>query len=163
VLEGNQMDIRMVSAAEDMETVRGLVREYGAWLGIDLNWQGFEEELAGLPGSYAEATGGGLWLLEEGGAVAGCVGVRRIGLAGEKKCELKRMYVREGFRGRGAGRRLGEVAIAWAKGRGYREMYLDTLSRLTTAIGLYESLGFVQCEAYYENPVPNVVYFVKAL
>jgi len=155
------MDIRMVSAAGDMETVRTLVREYGAWLGIDLNWLGFEEELAALPGAYVGT--GALWLVEEGGSVAGCVGVRQMGTEAGKKCELKRMYVLEAYRGRGAGRMLGEAAIAWARQQGYRAMYLDTLARLTTAIALYESLGFARCPPYYHNPIASVVYFVKTL
>jgi len=137
----------------DLDAIRGLLREYAAWLQVDLSFQGFEEELAGLPGEYAPPSGR-LLVAESGGDVAGClagcVALRRIDA---EICEMKRLYVAERFRGSGLGRRLAEAILEEAGGIGYRRMRLDTLPQMGSAHRLYESMGFREIEAYRFNPV----------
>lgn len=146
--------------AADMAAVAGLFREYEAFLGVSLCFQGFAEELAGLPGAYAPPEGE-LLLARVGDDVAGCVALRPLDDPGV--CEMKRLYVRPAFRGSGAGRRLAEAVIAAAAGRGYRIMRLDTLERLPAAVKLYEALGFRRIGAYCANPLDGVLYMEKTL
>lgn len=143
------------ATADTLEAIRQLFREYQEWLGVDLCFQGFEAELAALPGKYAPPRGALLLAMDTAEAV-GCVGVRS--LAGDA-CEMKRLYVRPQRRGHGVGRSLAVAAIAAAREAGYRLMRLDTLERLREAMRLYESLGFVRVSPYYANPLPGVVYW----
>ncbi len=129
------------------DAVRDLFLEYGESLGFSLCFQGFDKELATLPGDYAPPPGC-LLLAKEGGEAAGCVGVRRLDA---ERCEMKRLYVRPAFRGTGLGRKLAAAAIAAARQAGYRKMVLDTLPKMTAARALYLSLGFTACEPYYDN------------
>jgi len=140
---------------EDLALVRALFLEYADWLDFDLCFQGFEEELATLPGAYAPP-GGGLWLARVGGTPAGVVGLRpQAGTA----CELKRLWIRPAFRGHRLGRRLTETAIAAARAAGYRAMRLDTVgSLMAQARALYDDLGFREIPPYYHNPHPEVSY-----
>jgi len=147
------MDIAPAGPAE-METVRQLFREYAAWLDVDLCFQGFEAELAGLPGAYVPPAGG-LWLARVAGKIAGVVALRPLAAG---RCELKRLWVRPGFRGHGLGRHLAEWAIAAGRSAGHRRLCLDTLGQMTEARALYESLGFGEIEAYYDNPLDDVRY-----
>jgi ribosomal protein S18 acetylase RimI-like enzyme len=142
-----------------MEIVRGLFLEYQDWLGVDLCFQGFEEELASLPGKYAPPEGG-LWLARGGGELAGVVGFRPLdrGL-----CEMKRLWVRSAFRGSGLGRRLAETTIHAARSAGYRAMCLDTLGHMAAARTLYAGLGFREIPAYYDNPLDDVRYLELGL
>ena len=142
-----------------IETVRALFREYQRSLDADLCFQGFEAELAGLPGSYAPPRGR-LLLASKGTNVAGCVALRPLS---EHVCEMKRLFVRPVFRGDGLGRQLAERVIAEAQQAGYRTMRLDTLPEMVTAQALYVSLGFRDGPAYYDNPVPGVRYLERAL
>ena len=136
-----------------------LFREYQEELAVDLCFQGFEEELATLPGRYGPP-GGSILLAVQGGETAGCVAVRPS--EGEI-CEMKRLYVRERFRGRSAGRKLAEAIIEKARLLGYEKMRLDTLERLERANRLYASLGFTEADAYYDNPLDKVVYWELVL
>jgi GNAT superfamily N-acetyltransferase len=144
------------ATAADLDDVRTLFREYERWLGVDLCFQGFEAELANLPGRYAPP-GGALVLAEVEGALAGCVALRESapGIA-----EMKRLYVRDAARGHGAGRALAARVIAEARARGYRKLRLDTLriERMHAANALYDALGLRDIPPYYANPLPDVRY-----
>jgi putative acetyltransferase len=142
-----------------LETARDLFREYAKAIAIDLCFQNFAEELAGLPGKYAPPAGR-LLLAFEGGRVAGCVAVRPIA---EGICEMTRLYVPSAFRGKGIGRRLAQASLAAADEIGYQRMRLDTLASMKEAIALYESLGFVRIAPYYHNPSPQAVFMERTL
>jgi ribosomal protein S18 acetylase RimI-like enzyme len=151
--------VREALVPEETPTVRELFNEYAAWLDIDLGFQGFAEELASLPGRYARPAGG-IWLAVNGRDVAGCIALRPLG---EGRCELKRLYVRPAFRGRGVGRLLVERALASASEAGHRFVCLDTLPRMSAAISLYRSLGFKEIVPYYDKPVPGALFFGREL
>ena len=135
----------LIADADDVELVRALFREYAGSLGVDLSFQGFEDELAALPGGYDAVL-----VARIGCDAAGCVGVRPLEPG---VCEMKRLYVRPSARGTGLGRALAEAAIARGRGLGYERMRLDTLPSMATAQELYRSLGFVEIAPYRHNPV----------
>jgi GNAT superfamily N-acetyltransferase len=151
---GACMRIRQAITQEEIALARFLFEEYAAWLGVDLSYQGFAAELAGLPGAYA-APRGRLLLAFVGSDVSGCVALRPIG---DEVCEMKRLFVRSGFRGQGIGKLLGERIVQEARDIGYRTMRLDTLPSMHAGIRLYEGLGFVRCAAYYETPLAETVF-----
>ncbi len=158
--QGGAPVIAAAEGARDLETVRSLFLEYADWLDFDLCFQDFDEELATLPGRYAPP-GGGLWLARAGAEVAGVVGMRPLEAGA---CELKRLWVRPGFRGLGLGRTLTETAVAAAGSAGYRVLRLDTVgAAMRRAAALYEALGFREIPAYYDNPHPEVRYLELAL
>jgi ribosomal protein S18 acetylase RimI-like enzyme len=149
------MNLIQAKSAEEIQQVRELFEEYVAWLEINLCFQNFDKEVAELPGDYAPPSGR-LTLAIEGDDVAGCVALRRIG---EDICEMKRLYVRPQFRGRGLGRTLTENLIQEARGIGYKRMRLDTLpGKMDPAIAMYRSLGFKNIEPYYNNPVEGAAF-----
>lgn len=139
---------------EQLSQVKQLFIEYAAWLGIDLSFQGFAEELERFPGGYAPPRGRILLALEEG-QPAGCVALHEFeGCI----CEMKRLYVRDAFRGKGIGRLLALGVIAAARQIGYTRMRLDTIQQLHAANVLYRSLGFQPCAPYRYNPIEGAVY-----
>jgi ribosomal protein S18 acetylase RimI-like enzyme len=146
--------IAPASGAADIATVRALFLEYADALGVSLCFQGFDEELATLPGAYAPPPGR-LLLARRGAEVAGCVGLRPLDAA---RGEMKRLYLRPQFRGHGMGRRLAEAVIAEARAIGYASLVLDSLASMRAARALYDSLGFREIPAYYDNPLPGVLY-----
>ena len=135
--------------AEDLTAAAGLFECYAAALPIDLGYQGFASELAGLPGKYAPPTGELLLARGAHGTPLGCVGLRSIPPAG--CCEMKRLYVSPDARGLGLGRTLAEAAAEAARRLGYQELRLDTLRGMGAAIHLYRQLGFTPIAAYYEG------------
>ena len=149
------MQIVQAETAGDIEQARVLFREYESWLGVDLCFQQFEDELESLPGKYA-APEGRLLLAKTPETIAGCAALRKIDA---KTCEMKRLFVCETFRGSGLGNQLTEILIAEARKIGYRKMRLDTLpDKMPSAIRLYERLGFRQIPPYYESPIESTVY-----
>jgi len=149
------MTIVSAETAEQIEQARHLFREYQSWLEIDLCFQNFEKELAGLPGDYAQSAGRLLLAYEES-QLAGCVALRKID---ERICEMKRLFLRVEFRGHGLGRRLIETIIREAKQIGYERMRLDTLPpKMNDAIDLYRTYGFKEIASYYDNPVPGAIF-----
>jgi ribosomal protein S18 acetylase RimI-like enzyme len=153
------MEIAQATGSGDVDRVRDLFREYEQSLGIDLCFQGFEQELAGLPGAYAPPKGR-LLLAVNAGRPAGCVALRALG---PDVCEMKRLYVRAEFRGRRAGRLLAERVLAEARAIGYARMRLDTLPSMKEAIAMYRSLGFQEIAPYYTNPVAGALFMELAL
>jgi GNAT superfamily N-acetyltransferase len=153
------MQICQASTPDEIALVRVLFEEYAASLDIDLSFQGFAEELANLPAVYAPPRGR-LLLAKSGETASGCAALRPLE---ETICELKRMYVRPVFRGQGTGRGLAEAIVAAAKKMGYSKMRLDTLTEMTAARRLYESLGFVNRTAYYETPLVHTVFMELTL
>jgi len=151
--------IRPAKLPDELRTVRALLREYEAELGVDLGFQGFEQELASLPGDYA-APRGALLVAEVEGAMAGCVALRPLDA---DACEMKRLYARPAFRGQGVGRALAAAVIVEARRIGYTRMRLDTLPVMIEAQALYQRLGFADIPPYRENPVPGVRYLELTL
>jgi putative acetyltransferase len=142
-----------LSAAHLLQAA-ALMRAYQHELGVDLCFQSFDEELAGLPGDYAPPRGG-LFLAWCNGAAVGC-GAFREAEHDPALSEMKRVYLQPAARGTGAGRALVERLVSSARSVGYRGMVLDTLPQLKVSHALYESLGFFDIPAYNDNPVPGV-------
>ncbi len=154
------MKLRQAETDAEIEQARELFQEYAAWLEVDLCFQNFDRELKGLPGDYAPPSGR-LLLASEDQELVGCVALRRLS---DDVCEMKRLYLRPQFRGRGLGRELAIGIIDAARGIGYKRMRLDTLARqMTQAVAMYRSLGFVEIEPYYENPTEGTLYLELAL
>ena len=153
----------MIISAEtpaQIEEIRRLFREYERWLGLDLCFQNFERELAELPGRYAPAAGR-LFLICVEDKTAGCIALRKLD---DEICEMKRLFVREEFRGLNLGRKLIERLIEEAKDIGYRRMRLDTLpEKMPRAVKLYESYGFRQIAPYYDNPYKGTLFMELVL
>lgn len=156
---GPDASIRLVPA-RDMDVIRTLFTEYVDSLGLDLSFQGFDEELAGLPGRYASPAGT-IFLAEAAGEALGCVALRPLAEPG--LCEMKRLYVRPARTGLGLGRRLAEAAIAAARERGYAAIRLDTLTSMVAANALYNRLGFHRIAPYCRNPLPGALFYELSL
>ena len=137
-----------------------VLREYEAWFGMDLCFQGFEAELVELPGNYAMPNGR-LYLAYSDEKLAGCIALRKLD---DRICEMKRLFVREGFRGERIGIQLIGKVIEDATTIGYKKMRLDTFPpKMGKAVSLYHSHGFEPIPAYYDNPHPDVLFMELAL
>lgn len=155
--------LRVVTDASDetIVKVRSLFREYAALPGVVQCLADFENEVASLPGRYAPP-GGRLALAIDadsengGGEAIGCAALRRLD---DDACEMKRLYVREAFRGRSAGRSLVQALITEARAMGYKSMLLDTLPSMLEAHKLYRTLGFHEISSYQKNPVAGALFF----
>ena len=146
-----------------IEATREIFREYAEGLGIDLDFQHFDEELASLPGEYAPPQGA-LLLAFVDDELAGCGAFRPLpDVDYANACEMKRLYVRRAFRRFGLGRMLAQALMDHATEAGYSVMLLDTLDDMESARGLYASLGFETIPPYYFNPVPGAHYLKVAL
>jgi carbonic anhydrase len=153
------LEWRHVTDGPDLERVRKLFKEYADWLGIDLCFQGFEQELKTLPGAYAPPSGA-LFLVMDGEEAVACVALKKFsnGIA-----EMKRLYVKPRLRNHGLGKSLSMRAIDVAEALGYDYIRLDTLRRMEEAIQLYSYLGFDEIEPYYNNPEADAVFMEKKL
>jgi GNAT superfamily N-acetyltransferase len=143
-----------------MDDIHVLFQEYAGLVAEALCFQNFDAELEALPGAYAPPAGALLIARDADGTAAGCVALRPLEKGG---CEMKRMYVRSGYRGTGLGRRLAVAIIGEARGRGYGRMYLDTLPKLAPAIALYKDLGFRESGPYLAAPTPGALCFALSL
>ena len=152
-------DIRPAELPQDLEAVRALFGEYAESVGIDLGFQGFERELAELPGKYAPPAGR-LLLAWSGARPVGSIALRPLDA---NTCEMKRLYVRPEARGERLGRRLVERLLEEARRAGYARICLDTLPMMASAQSLYESLGFVPIEPYVFNPIPGTKFLALDL
>lgn len=154
------LEIIQAEAPGQIEQARNLFREYEIWLGLKLCFQNFDEEVANLPGKYA-APEGRLFLAVFDGKSAGCAGLRKLQ---DKICEIKRLFVKEDFRGSGIGYKLIEKLIDAAYLTGYEKIRLDTYPpKMAKAVKLYESYGFREIPAYYHNPYGKTLYMEKVL
>ena len=144
---------------QDLELIRELFKEYASSLGFDLDFQDFKTELANLPGDYAPPDGC-ILLAKDKEQIAGCVALRKMG---EDICEMKRLYVRPEFRGKGIGRKLSVAIIDKARDIGYKYMRLDTVPAMKQAIALYRSLGFKEIKPYRYNPIEGATFMELTL
>ena len=141
-----------------IEATRTMFAHYAAQLGVDLCFQNFDAELAELPGEYANPQGA-LFLALVNGEVAGCCALRPIGSVDyPNAAEMKRLYVRDAYRGLGLGRQLTEAALDAARMAGYHCVLLDTLDDMESARALYQDLGFISIPPYYHNPIAGAHY-----
>ena len=138
-----------IEREKDLNEVKKLFGDYATALGISLDFQDFDQELANLPGDYSPPDGSLLIAYWEG-EVAGCVALRKFA---NGICEMKRLFTKTQFRGLGIGRALCEAIIVRARRIGYERMRLDTLPSMETARALYASLGFTEIEPYRYNPI----------
>jgi ribosomal protein S18 acetylase RimI-like enzyme len=152
-------DIVPATSADQIATARQLFKEYEASLGIELTFQGFAQEVAGLPGAYAPPAGR-LFLATDGAEPAGCVALRPLGGG---LCEMTRLYVRPAARGARLGRRLADTVIREARAIGYAHMRLDTLPSMKEAFALYQTLGFGEIAPYYDNPIAGTRFMELSL
>jgi ribosomal protein S18 acetylase RimI-like enzyme len=153
--------IRPARTPADIAAAAALFEEYAAGLGVDLGYQGFPAELAGLPGAYAPPAGELLLAWDGGDEALGCVGLRP--LEGSRVCEMKRLYVRPAGRRLGLGRALVAAIVAKATALGYAEMKLDTLPSMGAAAALYRKYGFAEIAPYYPSPIAGTLYLSRAL
>lgn len=151
---GGDLNIREAEGAADMKAVRELFIEFQGIINVDLCFQGFDEELATLPGRYARPLGR-LFLAMDGDEAVGVTGLRPMG---DGVAEMKRLYLRSPWRGSGLGRRLAEAVVDAARHAGHKKICLDTLDFMDEARNMYRSMGFVEIPAYYDNPLDGVLY-----
>ena len=140
--------------------ITGLIGEYNKALGRDLSFQGFDEEIMDLAVKYSYPEGRLLCAVNDDGTVIGCVAYHRHN---DKRCEMKRLFVKPQYRELHAGRQLITAILEAAKNDGFEEMVLDTITPLQSAIHLYKKFGFEECGPYYNNPMNDVVYMRKEL
>lgn len=151
------MEIIIANSDEDYKVAAILFQEYAVWLNIDLSFQKFDKELLQLKEMYG-LPNGAIFLSKENVFFTGCVAIRRID---SDTAELKRMFIRNNYRGKGIASALLQVAIEKAIQLGYKKIRLDTLNNMTPAINLYKKNGFYEIEAYYFNPEQNALFFEK--
>jgi ribosomal protein S18 acetylase RimI-like enzyme len=153
--------ISPVKTESDLSAVRQLFEAYARSLTVDLCYQGFPEELAGLPGRYSPPGGALLLARDTADRALGCVALRP--LSPPVCCEMKRLYVAPEGRGLGLGKALVQAVMTEAKQLGYREVRLDTLPDMTEAIALYRQLGFQSIAPYYDTPVAGTLFLGRSL
>lgn len=153
------IEYHLATSDEEYAAAKALFTEYAQAIGINLDFQHFDEELDGLKNMYATPVGG-IILAKDKGQFVGCVAIRKIN---KLEGELKRMFIQPGYRNLGMGKILLEKALALAEDCGYKSVKLDTLNYMLPAIHLYRKAGFYEIDAYYYNPIETAVYFEKKL
>ena len=143
----------------DIENTKELIKEYLTWIENDLSFQQIDKELATFPEKYEEP-GGSFFIAKDGDTIVGCIGLRKIQ---NEVCEMKRLYIKDKYKGIGLGKELIITIIEEAKKKGYRKMRLDTLPKMKAALKLYKEFGFYQIEQYIENPIDGAVFMEKIL
>lgn len=149
------LSITPASTPDDIAAVRRLFQAYAQSLDFSLCFQGFDEELAGLPGKYAADSRGALLLAKVGGAAVGVVGLRDLG---DGIAEMKRLYIDPAGRGHNFGRALTDAVLVEARRFGYHALRLDTFPSMVAANRIYDALGFRDIPPYYDNPLPGARY-----
>lgn len=152
--------MRIVDGTEYIDQVKKMIIEYTKRLGRDLSFQNIEEEFSDPAQKYAAPEGELLAVVDENYNVLGMVAYHKHS---DERCEMKRLYVSPECRGMKLGDKLVSEIIQHAKDAGFKEMVLDTITPLRAAIHLYEKMGFEECEAYYCNPMRDVIYMRKRL
>ena len=150
----------IIEEGKELDIIRELFREYEKELNEDICFQSFEEELSAPLKKYGWPDGD-LMLAYWNDEVAGCIALTKMKEPGA--CEMKRLFVKPEFRKNKIGRLLIEELLSSAKERNYEKMRLDTFLKLGSAVHLYKQFGFENISAYYNNPLPNVVYMEKQL
>ncbi|HEX4750358.1 MAG TPA: GNAT family N-acetyltransferase [Bryobacteraceae bacterium] len=153
------MKIVHVAARSEIVAAQSLFREYWESFGFSPCFQNFADEVASLPGKYALPSGRlGLGLIDD--EAVGCVALRQVDA---HRCEAKRLYVRNQFRGRGFGEQLLAWIIAEARAAGYRELVGDTMPYMDRALAMYDRFGFIRTEPYSLDPTPGAIYLTLRL
>ena len=153
------LEIQKATTPEQLEQVRKLFIEYSQFLGIDLCFQNFENEINNLSSVYSEPEGG-IFLACYNLEVVGCVALKKLE---DNTGEIKRLYVKDVNRNMGIGRKLFDKILGFAKDKGYKKVRLDTLNSLQSAIKLYKAYGFREIPAYNNTPRNDVLYFELGL
>jgi len=153
--------IRPAETAADIAAAVAMFRAYAATLPVDLGFQNFEAELAGMPGKYAPPKGALLLATDPDGAPLGCVALRPLDDDG--CCEMKRLYLAPAARWLGLGRALTDAIVGEARRIGYREMRLDTLPSMETAVAIYRRMGFAPIAPNYDTPVEGTIFLALSL
>ena len=154
------IEIIQAETLDQINETKALFREYESWFGLNMCFQNFDEEVANLPGKYARPDGR-LFLAYSGEKLAGCIALRKLE---DEICEMKRLFVREDFRGQKIGILLIEKLLEEAKEIGYKKIRLDTFPpKMGKAVKLYESYGFLEISPYYDNPYGETLYLEKVL
>ena len=152
--------IAPAGGAADLADAARLFRAYAQSLPIDLAYQGFEAELAALPGKYAPPTGALLLARGADGGAIGCVAMRPLE---DRVCEMKRLWVQPSARGLGLGGALIAAIVEAARQADYAEMRLDTLPTMQAALAMYERAGFSRIASYYPTPIEDTVFLALIL
>ena len=154
------MEVKIIDGTEHLAEIKKLILEYTKFLGRDLSFQDIDDELKDLTEKYLPPEGRLLCAQLDDGKIIGCVAYHKHTA---ERCEMKRLFVREGHREHHAGSKLIEAIINLARADGFKEMVLDTITPLESAIRLYKKFGFVETAPYYDNPMSDVIYFKKEL
>lgn len=153
-------NMKIIDGKDYLEEVKGLIIEYTKWLNRDLSFQNIDEELQNIEKKYTAPAGELLVAIDDDNTVMAMVAYHRHT---SKRCEMKRLYVKTDYRGIKLGEQLVQAILKHAKMAGYREMVLDTIVPLQSAIHLYQKYGFQECEPYYDNPMDDVIYMKRDL
>ena len=156
----SQFSIDPATSPDDLRDVAGLFRDYARSLPVDLDYQDFDAELAGIPGKYAAPAGALLLARDTRGTPIGCAALRPLG---DGLCEMKRLFVAPAARGLGLGVALVRAIVAAARERDYAELRLDTLPTMDRALALYHAMGFSAIAPYYGPTPPGAVFLALAL